>query len=48
MCRGVAEGNTVKKVVGLLGAGFNCEALQQKVKNALGFIWPLPQHMLEQ
>ena len=39
---------TIKQKICLLGAGLDRQALQQEVENALAFIWPLPQHVLEQ
>ena len=39
--------STVKQVVCLLGAGLNCQTLQQEIKNALTLLWPLPQDVLE-
>ena len=38
---------TIKQEVSLLGAGLDCQALQQEVENALALVWPLPEHMLE-
>ena len=39
---------TVKQEVSLLGAGLDCQALQQEIKDALALIRPLPEHVLEQ